>query len=248
MKITKDDSILKWQTYLLGDHAIVFSLSSIMDEKIVAQIQSLNYFIQSKKIKGLIDFIPSYHTLTIVYDIIPLYQTLTAAFANSSIEQFGAQLLKEFLIISVQELTDPIEKKLITIPVCYDENFGIDLASIAAQKKMSTQEVIELHTQRVYSVYCLGFMPGFAYMGKVDEKIQTPRHEKPRAKVLAGSVGIAGAQTGLYPKDSPGGWQIIGRTPISLFDPIHLATLHVGDRVQFYAISMTEFLEIQNNK
>jgi len=129
------------------------------------------------------------------------------------------------------------------VPVCYALDFGIDLAHMAALKNTTIEEIIQIHSSEIYSVYCLGFMPGFAYMGNLHEKIQMARHPAPRAKVLAGSVGIAGPQTGVYPMDSPGGWQIIGRTPIKIFDPepSKLALLQTGDRIQFYSIDRKTF-------
>lgn len=247
MKIEKANSSLNWQMQLLGDHAIVFSLPAQMDEKIVAQIQSLNIFIQSKNIKSFIDYIPAYHTLTIIYDIESIKTTLEELNSAKSIEQLGLQLLEDFLNIPITSTINDTNYSIIEIPVCYDLQWGMDLPSIADEKKINIEKIIQLHSSITYLVYCLGFMPGFAYMGKVDEKIQVARHEKPRAKVLAGSVGIAGAQTGIYPVDSPGGWKIIGRTPLLLFDPVHLSKLHVNDRVQFYPISLAEFEKLNKH-
>ncbi|MFN5987596.1 MAG: 5-oxoprolinase subunit PxpB, partial [Chitinophagaceae bacterium] len=139
------------------------------------------------------------------------------------------------------------EPNNIEIPVCYHPTFGIDLAKIAAEKNKDVEEIIQIHCSKIYRVFCLGFMPGFAYMGEVDKSIQSPRHPKPRPFVDAGSVGIAGSQTGIYPSDSPGGWQIIGRTPLTVFDPIHLALLNPGDLVRFRAITKEAFDGIKNN-
>ena len=134
------------------------------------------------------------------------------------------------------------DKNRVKIPACYVPEFGIDLNDIASQKGLSAQDIIQLHTSRIYRVYMLGFLPGFPYMGIIDEKLKMNRKNKPQ-QVCAGSIGIAGMQTGIYPFDSPGGWQIIGRTPLKLFnkeneDPVFLKP---GDSVQFYSIARDEF-------
>ena len=132
---------------------------------------------------------------------------------------------------------------IMNIPVCYDEEFGVDLQRIVEEKKLSKDEVIRLHCGKQYRVFMLGFLPGFPYMGEVDEKIAMPRKSEPKA-VAAGSVAIAGRQTGIYPLASPGGWSVIGRTPLKLFDPEkeRPTLLNAGDTVEFYSISKEEFL------
>ena len=142
------------------------------------------------------------------------------------------------------------ENEIIRIPVCYDKRFGIDLENISKRNKISAEKIIEKHSEEIYRVYCLGFLPGFAYMGKVKEQIQIARHPRPRQEVLAGSVGIAGLQTGIYPMNSPGGWQIIGRTPFKIFDPNPniLTKIKVGNRIQFYPITLMEFENLNEYK
>ena len=228
-----------WSFYSLGDHAIVFSLEAIMDVKILQKIKQLNEFISSKNLIGIIDIIPSYHTLTIVYDIAQFLDStetvssLLISFCNKMISDFENNLQEQ----KNKELT------IYQVPVCYDKSFGIDLENISLSNQISCDEIIQIHTSKQYDVYSIGFLPGFTYMGMVDEKINIKRHNKPRKEVLAGSVGIAGLQTGIYPTNSPGGWQIIGRTPYKVFnsDPDKLAKFKVGDRVQFYTISKQEF-------
>ena len=121
---------------------------------------------------------------------------------------------------------------------------------MSTKLSLSITEIIKIHTENIYQVYCLGFMPGFAYMGDVNSKIQTARHAQPRKNVSAGSVGIAGAQTGIYPMPSPGGWQIIGRTPLKIFDkdPAILSKFKMGDSVKFYPITRTEFESLNENE
>jgi inhibitor of KinA len=134
------------------------------------------------------------------------------------------------------------ETRLITIPVCYEAEFAPDIEALATQKNIAVEEVIRIHSSGEYRVYMLGFLPGFCYLGEVDERIVVSRKPQPQT-VVAGSVGIAGKQTGIYPMASPGGWQIIGRTPLKLFDAQkeQPALLMAGDRIRFTSITKNEF-------
>lgn len=179
---------------------------------------------------------PAYATLAVFYDIKKISRhTETSAF--NFVKEYLQQLLEKQLQTSIQ--SSPVKK----IPVCYDELFGIDLKEMSELHRLSINEIISLHTAVIYKVYMIGFLPGFAYMGSVDNKIITPRKDQPRLNVVAGSVGIAAAQTGIYPMDSPGGWQIIGKTPLQLFDTAKSTPclLSAGDQVQFVSISLDEF-------
>ncbi|BBO58975.1 5-oxoprolinase subunit PxpB [Mycoavidus sp. B2-EB] len=131
--------------------------------------------------------------------------------------------------------------RLVEIPVCYGGQSGPDLAKVAQHTKLSIEEIIKRHTHTEYTVFCLGFQPGFAYLGGLDPKLATPRRAEPRVAIPAGSVGIGGAQTGVYPASSPGGWQLIGRTEAKLFDPMRTppTLLQPGDRVRFTIASQT---------
>ena len=145
-------------------------------------------------------------------------------------------------------LTEDIEifslpSRKIKIPVCFAEKYALDIDHISKEKKLPVSEIIRLHTAKKYRIYMIGFLPGFPYMGEVDGRIAMPRKAQPQTKVEAGSVGIAGMQTGIYPLDSPGGWQIIGKTPLQLFnkekdDPV---LLRPGDEIEFYPITEDEF-------
>jgi inhibitor of KinA len=236
------NKVHQWDVYTLGDHAIVFALEPIINVNILQKIKQLNAFIYTKKIDGILDVIPSYHTLTIVYDILKFVSAAEDAtqqlilLSNSIINEFESIELKQDLSIS----------NTYQVPVCYDAAFALDIQNISEQKNISIQEIIDIHCGKIYDVYSIGFLPGFTYMGIVDEKIKIDRHHKPRNVVPAGSIGIAGLQTGIYPSDSPGGWQIIGKTPFKIFDPNpnKLSKFKVGDQVQFYPISKTEFDQI----
>ena len=162
------------------------------------------------------------------------------------------------LRMSHEELTAIVEKllprksegawssRIVQIPVCYGGDFGMDLPFVAEHAGLSTQEVIQLHSATRYLVHFLGFSPGFGYLGGLPKQLECPRLESPRKAVVAGSVGIAGAQTGVYPIDSPGGWRIIGRTPLRMFDPFAdtPTRLEPGDTVQFLSIDPEAFAEI----
>ena len=222
-----------WKHKLLGDHAMVFYLPEKMDTVTSFEIKCFNDFIVAKQLQVIKDVIPSYHTLTLIYDIELLKEPL--AFANN--------LMQDYLNQHEPIAENLPSKLIIEVPVCYDENLGIDLKKMSEVLHLNVADIIKIHTEKIYQVYCLGFMPGFAYMGDVPLKIQMPRHFAPRNKVFAGSVGIAGAQTGIYPMNSPGGWQIIGRTPLKIFDkaPEILSKFKMGDSVKFYPITLAEF-------
>jgi inhibitor of KinA len=238
--------IHNWEISTLGDHAIVFALDAKVDSKIVQKITTLATFIKSKNINGVIDIIPSYHTLTLVYNITEFLHNNSSV--SEQLTEFSTAILNEF--ITQNSKTKNEQKNIIKVPVCYDSIFGIDIEKLSEAKNLSVNEVISKHCNVIYEVYSIGFLPGFTYMGIVDEKIQMPRHEKPRQNVLAGSVGIAGIQTGIYPSNSPGGWQIIGRTPWNIFnrDENILARFNVGDLVEFYSITKIEFDKLNEHK
>ena len=230
--------IHNWTIYSLGDHAIVFALAPKMHFSVLQKLKQLHELIVSKKINGILDVIPSYHTLTIIYDI-TLFLSPTQN-VNNQLQLFSSQILSEFENKALEQNINDVT--IYKVPVCYENIFALDIENISKVKQISCQEIIQLHTSKQYDVYSIGFLPGFTYMGSVDEKIKITRHPKPRNEVAAGSVGIAGLQTGIYPTNSPGGWQIIGKTPWKIFDPHpnKLAKFKVGDQVQFYAIDKEE--------
>lgn len=222
-----------FQIQLLGDHAIVYKINTGQLKDIDPNLLAFTQFITNEKINGLKDIILAYDTLTLVYDILH-FDSNPFLFAHTILEAFNA---------SKKSLNTIENKSIIEIPVCYDASLGIDLQNAVKISNCSIDELIQQHSEKNYTVYCLGFLPGFAYMGDVPNAIQLPRHPSPRSKVLAGSVGIAGKQTGIYPMNSPGGWQIIGRTPIKIFDPTStsLTLFKAGDQVKFKPIDLELF-------
>jgi inhibitor of KinA len=222
-----------FQIQLLGDHAIVYKINTGQLKGIDQDLLAFTQFVMDEKINGLKDIILAYDTLTLVYDILH-FDSNPFLFAHTILEAFNA---------SKKSLNAIDNKSIIEIPVCYDASLGIDLQNAVKASNCSIDELIQQHSNKIYTVYCLGFLPGFAYMGDVPNAIQLPRHPSPRSKVLAGSVGIAGKQTGIYPMNSPGGWQIIGRTPIKIFDPTSttLTLFKAGDQIKFKPIDLALF-------
>jgi len=224
-----------------GDHALTVIFGDAIDESINKQVLAFFYLLQQQNIEGIKDLIPAYASLTVVYDIVRIRQHHGIAafeYMHNKIET----ALQNFNV-EAEGSTRPVH-----IPVCYDVSLGIDLREIALQKNISIEEIIELHSASTYRVYMIGFLPGFAYMGSVDKKIAVPRKNVPRKKVDAGSVGIADFQTGIYPLDSPGGWNIIGQTPVQLFNKDYKepCVLQPGDKVKFEPISLEEFEDLKS--
>jgi len=228
-----------FQVQLLGDHAILIKLSKGLNGGIDRDLLALAAFIKKQKIPGLKDIILAYDNLTLVYDILD-FDNNPYLFVNQLVANFIAEASNHNALNSAS--------RLIKVPVCYDPSLGIDLEAAAKIANCNIEALIQAHTAQSYTVYCLGFLPGFAYMGDVPEKIQLPRHPQPRATVVAGSVGIAGKQTGIYPTDAPGGWQIIGRTPLKIFDTIKLSLFKAGDQVKFNPIDLALFHELNNQE
>lgn len=226
----------------LGDSALVVDFGNVINEEINELVLSLFSQIESDPVPGMIEAVPAYSTLTIYYDVLLIRKKIglqTTAF------EWICAAVNKFLLQATGHIIK--ERSLVTVPVCYEKELGTDLDRIAVQNKISIEEIIHLHTSVTYRVYMLGFLPGFAYMGMVDEKISSPRKQQP-VPVEAGSVGIAGKQTGIYPLKSPGGWQIIGRTPVKLFnqDKEEPTLFKAGDNVKFYSISKDEFENIKS--
>jgi inhibitor of KinA len=227
----------QYNIFPLGDAAATFDMGNTISEVLNQKALAMQQWLQAHPFEGLKDCLVAYSSLTVLYNpvVIKKYYHPPATAFN----WVADRLQQAFEKAVPQEQT---ARELIRIPVCYSATYAPDLASVAQQQQLSEQEVVNLHTAPVYNVYMIGFLPGFSYMGEVNEKIAVPRKQHPTA-VMAGSVGIAGSQTGVYPLNSPGGWQIVGRTPLKLFDPFgpEPVKLQAGDRVQFYAITKQEF-------
>jgi inhibitor of KinA len=224
-----------------SETSVVISFGDRISEEVLAQISSWNSAILATPFPGLIETVPAYVSLTIYYDplIVMANRDMKGEYASEKVLRYLKHLKKP-------RNSSDLSETLIEIPVCYDTEFGPDLEETAALHGISTEKLVQLHTEPVYKVYMLGFMPGFAYLGGMNKLLATPRKSSPRPVVPAGTVGIAGEQTGIYPLTSPGGWQLIGRTPLKLFDPSRsLPTLlKAGISVKFYPIPRKIFSEL----
>jgi len=189
----------------LGDSSLLVQLGDEIDLAVNQRVHALASLIEASSINGIIETVPAYASLLIHYD------PLILSFAQ----------LKNHLRakINLVEEASNRKRRFIEVPVHYGGNYGIDLESVASHLHLKVEDVIRIHSERTYTIFMMGFTPGFPYMGKLDNAIIMPRLETPRTRVPAGTVAIAGSQTGIYSIDSPGGWQLIGWTSLSLFDP-----------------------------
>ena len=213
---------------IMGDRSLLVELGDEISPAVNHRVQELFIVMDMYPSKGILDLVPSYRSLLVIYD--PLCITLDAI--KTGIED-------------IWQNPDPSrlpQPQTVKIPVVYGGEHGPDLQLVAQYHNLTPEEVIGFHTQPTYRVYMIGFTPGYPYLGEVLDDIATPRRETPRIIVPKGSVGVAQKQSGIYPVDSPGGWQIIGWTPIKLFDPDGQPPSHLvmGDRVQFQAITAQE--------
>lgn len=237
-----------YSIFPLGDSAITIDLGNCIEEQLNRRALAVHDWLQAHRFPGFLDIIVAYSSVSIYYDpTVVRYSKLN----NSNGVYYGL----EGLLIQAWEATDGMtatvaegqeapgaEGHFFRIPVCYQGEYAPDLEWVAIEKGLSMEEVIGLHTSLIYRVYMVGFLPGFPYMGRTDARLEIGRKKQP-VSVGAGGVGIAGIQTGIYPLTSPGGWQIIGRTPMPLFNRQEDPPIRVqaGDRVQFYPVSKKEF-------
>lgn len=215
----------------VGDGALLVEFANLVSPQVNRRVRALVAALDVDPPPGLLDLIPAYRTLLVVYD--PLAITHDALRERlRAMERTAASITPA--------------ARLITIPVAYGGEFGPDLPAVAAHTGFSEAEVVARHTAGAYLVYFLGFSPGFPYLGGLDPALATPRLPEPRLRVPAGSVGIAGGQTGVYPEATPGGWQLIGRTPVRLYDPeaADPFLLRAGDELRFRAIDADEFARL----
>lgn len=212
------------------------SFGNIIDETINDKVIALHKALAKDHFPGFCETVPAYSSLAV------FYEPLTVKKAHSlkmSVYDFVKGYIEE-LIKGLQDIIISKNENLITVPVLYN---GADLEEVAKLHHMSVKDLVQVHTEKIYRIFMIGFQPGFAYMGKLDELIATPRRPSPRTKVPAGSVGIAGFQTGIYPFSSPGGWQLIGQTPLKIFskEKDEPCFFKAGDNVKFLSITKAEF-------
>jgi inhibitor of KinA len=228
----------------LGDQGLLLNWDNRLDPAVHQQVQAVWRCLQAAALPGVLDLVPAYSSLALLIE--------SRFFLKKYPGQLPYEVLKTWVEALLAEPNPNIaldSGRVLRVPVCFEPIYALDLVELAAQKHLNVDELVERFCGQEYRVYLLGFLPGFAYLGTLDEVLATPRRAVPRTWIPAGSVGIAGAQTGIYPLDSPGGWQIIGRTPWQLFSPEQEppVRLQVGDNVRFYPISDTEFSQMKNN-
>lgn len=212
-----------------GDRAVSIIFPPEISPQVNHQVLSLCAALDKSTLPGIVTCVPAYHTLLVEYN--PLLLTYD-------------ELSAHIRFLSSVRLTENTGRT-VSIPVCYGGELGPDLERVAAHNHLTAEEVISRHSQKDYRVYMLGFRPGFPYLGGLDPQISTPRLATPRSRIEAGSVGIAGQQTGIYPEASPGGWNIIGRTPLILFNEKSATTLlHPGDTLRFVPINPITYAKI----
>jgi inhibitor of KinA len=216
-----------------GERAILIEWPAKIDELILKDIINFKTTIAEKNIKSIVELKSAYNSLLIIYD------TVCRNFKNevNSLKSIYNSRKSQYDSLST----------LWKIPVCYDDAFGVDLEAISKEKKLSKANIIKRHSQAIYTVYFIGFLPGFLYLGGLDDELHIPRKSSPRLKIEKGSVAIGGKQTGVYPNESPGGWNIIGNSPIEFFNPKNNPPCFAkaGDRISFIPISMKSYNDLK---
>jgi inhibitor of KinA len=232
----------EYKIFPLGDIAVTIDYGNLVNEELNKKIIRLFQEISAQPFDGMIEAIPAYSSLTVFYNF---HQIRSKIPWQISVQGWVKEKFEELISEEFEQAS--LSTILHRIPVCYDPEFGNDLPYLSGQKNISVSDIIQIHCSKKYRVYMLGFLPGFAYMGEVDERIAVSRKLQPTS-IIAGSVGIAGKQTGIYPLNSPGGWQILGRTPLKLFDPTKTepCLLRAGDEVEFFSITKDEFENYQS--
>jgi len=217
----------------LGDQAVTITLGNSIDEATHRRVRAVVARLDRDKPAGMIDRVPAFSSVTVHYNP-------AVVAGDAPYDHFVASL--GALLSNVEDEALP-PARVVEIPVCYGDDLGPDITDVARQHNLSEADVVSIHSAAEYLVYMVGFMPGFAYLGGLDPRIATPRRSSPRKAVPAGAVGIGGQQTGVYSMVSPGGWNLIGRTPCAMFDSAREepSLLSTGDRVRFRPISRTEF-------
>lgn len=232
---------LQYKIHSFTEQSIYISFGQAISKLNLTIIRSLMNSLSNPQLTGFVEAVPGYNNITIYYDAIRLYQKY------QTVDVQAEFILEVHEWISKIQINEIDAQTIIRLPVCYDECFGHDLAFVSEHTQLTIKEIIKIHSEAQYTVHLLGFSPGFPFLGGMSPRLETPRKTTPAKAIHAGSVGIAGKQTGIYPFETPGGWQIIGRTPLPLFNlnnnPPSL--LNAGDIVQFYPITIDDFKEME---
>lgn len=233
------------EIYPISESAVTVRFGTVINSLANQKVKALARNIEKNPFKGFIECTPAFTSVTVFYDVLLVHQ------AQGEKSRSPYQFVHAFLenIVKDTGTEEEAAVKKVEIPVCYGGTFGPDLPFVAEHNGLAEKDVVDLHTAGNYPVYMIGFAPGFPYLGGLSEKINAPRRTSPRTEIPAGSVGIAGSQTGVYPISTPGGWQLIGRTPMRLFKPEQEqpSLLKAGDTVKFVPITEKEFEQYQEN-
>ena len=227
----------------LGDSALIVRVRDRFEdapEKTLSEVLDVLRRLENASISGVIELAAAYTTVVVFFDPI---RVINHAVEPDRVIEWLTQKIYEGLTPGKRRQYGRAVARVVEIPVCYDPEFALDLDHVAQHAQISPKEVVDLHSAANYHVSCIGFTPGFPYLAGLPEKLTTPRRATPRKEIPAGSVAIGGTQSGIYPLRSPGGWNVIGRTPLRLFDPQKNppTLLRTGDRLRFLAISRQEF-------
>jgi inhibitor of KinA len=226
----------------LGDRALLIELGTTIDDATHRRVRAVYARLSAQPVLGTIELVPAFASVAVHYDPARVPNDIGTS-GHSPYERFGAAVSAALADVTDEGLPEP---RMIEIPVCYGGAFGPDLEMVAESHALAPEEVVRIHCGAAYTVYMLGFAPGFAYLGGLPPAIATPRRDEPRTAVPAGSVGIGGNQTGIYAIASPGGWNLIGRTSLRLFDARRVppTLLAVGDQVRFRAVEPHELEQL----
>ncbi len=219
---------------MTGERSIRFAFSTEVAKETFSQVQQFCEMIEKELQFYIQEVVPSYHTVMVylkkdIPDKAPLIESLMQKWERH------------------YKADGTFKSRKLQIPVCYGGKFGLDMERVVKHTGLTEREIITIHVESVYTVYMIGFLPGFPYLGGLNDRLATPRLQTPRLKVPKGTVGIGGSQTGIYPLECPGGWNIIGKTPIDIYDPDRKEPFFIrtGDQLQFYPISIEEFFNIE---
>ncbi|MFJ7737521.1 5-oxoprolinase subunit PxpB [Lysinibacillus sp. NPDC097287] len=224
----------------LSDSALVIQVGEGINEVTHTKVKNILNLLENHPFSGFVEAVPAYNNVTVYYNPINVYFSNLEKGVKTPYENVKTTIIS---LMNQFHRTETTTDRIVKIPVVYGGEMGPDLEFVASYNGLTPSEVIKIHSSTEYLVYMLGFAPGFPFMGGMDKQIATPRKETPRLAIAPGSVGIAGSQTGIYPLETPGGWQIIGRTPSRLFLPEQSppTLLQPGDRIQFVPISLEEY-------
>lgn len=220
-----------WRT---GERTLRFSFGEVISAEIYKSVHTFTEFLNANWKHFIEEIVPSYHTVTVFF------------YKSSILDKLNMEkLLAKWRSYKIDSIISSARQ--VTIPVCYEEPYCEDLTRMQRLIGRAKDEIIHLHSQKIYTVYMIGFLPGFPYLGDLDPKLFVPRLDKPRLKVPKGTIGIGGNQTGIYPIESPGGWNIIGRTPLEIFSikRSNPFSLKAGDRLKFTPVTNAEYEEIE---